>query len=70
MKALIASAALLLLSTLPAAAEGERTSVAAPASDASGAVPSTGMTHIAFQETAGGRNVEWREKVTDDQYGR
>ena len=35
-----------------------------------GAAPSTGMTHIALQETAGGRNVEWLEKVTDDQYGR
>jgi hypothetical protein len=27
------------------------------------------MTHIAVQETLDGRNVDWAEKVSDDQYG-
>ena len=35
-----------------------------------GAAPTTGMTHIAIQETLDGRNVDWLEKVTDEQYGR
>jgi hypothetical protein len=26
------------------------------------------MTHIAIQETLDGRNVDWLEKVTDEQY--
>jgi hypothetical protein len=26
------------------------------------------MTHIAIQESLDGKNVEWLEKVTDDQY--
>jgi hypothetical protein len=26
------------------------------------------MTHIAITGVAGGRNVEWLEKVTDEQY--
>jgi hypothetical protein len=26
------------------------------------------MTHIAIQESLNGKNVEWLEKVTDDQY--
>jgi quercetin dioxygenase-like cupin family protein len=33
-----------------------------------GASATTAMTHIAIQESVGGRNVEWMEKVTDDQY--
>ena len=33
-----------------------------------GASPTTAMTHIAIQETLDGTNVEWLEKVTDDQY--
>lgn len=33
-----------------------------------GASPSTSMTHIAIQESEGGKNVEWLEKVSDDQY--
>jgi quercetin dioxygenase-like cupin family protein len=33
-----------------------------------GAAPSTAMTHIAVQETLDGRNVEWLEHVTDDEY--
>lgn len=33
-----------------------------------GAAPTTAMTHIALQETANGKNVEWLEKVTDEQY--
>ena len=35
-----------------------------------GASPSTAMTHIAIQESRDGKNVEWMEKVTDDEYGR
>ena len=27
------------------------------------------MTHIAIQESLDGKNVEWMEKVSDDQYG-
>jgi hypothetical protein len=30
--------------------------------------PTTAMTHIAIQETLDGRNVDWLEKVTDEQY--
>jgi len=26
------------------------------------------MTHIAIQETLDGKNVDWMEKVTDEQY--
>ncbi len=33
-----------------------------------GATPTTGMTHIAVQESLGGKNVDWMEKVTDEQY--
>ena len=33
-----------------------------------GATPTTAMTHIAIQETQDGKNVEWMEKVTDEQY--
>jgi quercetin dioxygenase-like cupin family protein len=33
-----------------------------------GAAPTTGMSHIAIQETLEGRNVDWLEKVTDEQY--
>jgi quercetin dioxygenase-like cupin family protein len=29
-----------------------------------------GMTHIAIQEQVDGRNVDWMEKVSDEQYGR
>lgn len=35
-----------------------------------GAAPATAMTHIAIQDTANGRNVEWMEKVSDEQYGK
>jgi hypothetical protein len=28
------------------------------------------MTHIAIQESLDGQNVEWLEKVTDDEYQR
>jgi quercetin dioxygenase-like cupin family protein len=34
-----------------------------------GAAPGMAMTHIAIQESAGGKNVEWMEKVSDQQYG-
>jgi quercetin dioxygenase-like cupin family protein len=33
-----------------------------------GATPTTGMTHIAIQESVDGNNVEWMEKVSEDQY--
>ncbi|HTW85165.1 MAG TPA: cupin domain-containing protein [Candidatus Sulfotelmatobacter sp.] len=33
-----------------------------------GAGPTTAMTHIAIQETLDGRNVDWLEKVSDEQY--
>lgn len=33
-----------------------------------GASPTTAMTHIAIQEPLDGKNVDWMEKVADDQY--
>ena len=33
-----------------------------------GAGPTTRMTHTAIQEHAGRKNVEWLERVTDEQY--
>jgi quercetin dioxygenase-like cupin family protein len=33
-----------------------------------GASPTTAMTHIAIQESLDGKNVEWLEHVTDEQY--
>lgn len=33
-----------------------------------GACPKTAMTHIAVQEQLNGKNVDWLEKVTDEQY--
>jgi quercetin dioxygenase-like cupin family protein len=33
-----------------------------------GASPTTSMTHIAIQEALDGKNVEWLEPVTDEQY--
>jgi quercetin dioxygenase-like cupin family protein len=35
-----------------------------------GATPTTAMTHIAIQEAVNGKNVDWMEKVTDEQYRR
>src|SRR6266536_4856231 len=35
-----------------------------------GATATNGMTHIAIQEQLDGKNVEWMEKVSDEQYGR
>jgi quercetin dioxygenase-like cupin family protein len=35
-----------------------------------GASPTTGMTHIALSGTRDGKNVEWMERVTDEQYGK
>ncbi len=35
-----------------------------------GASPTTAMTHIAIQEGLDGKNVEWMEPVTDEQYGK
>ena len=33
-----------------------------------GATPDSSMTHIALQESLDGKNVEWLEKVTDEEY--
>jgi quercetin dioxygenase-like cupin family protein len=33
-----------------------------------GASPTTAMAHIAIQETLNGKNVNWLEKVSDEQY--
>jgi len=33
-----------------------------------GATSTTAMTHIAIQEALDGKNVQWLEKVTDEQY--
>jgi quercetin dioxygenase-like cupin family protein len=35
-----------------------------------GATPTTAMTHIAIQESLSGKNVDWLEKVSDEQYRR
>ena len=35
-----------------------------------GAAPKTAMTHLAVTGTADGKNVEWMEKVSDEQYGK
>lgn len=35
-----------------------------------GASPTTAMTHIALTGARDGKNVEWMEKVTDQQYGK
>ena len=34
-----------------------------------GATPTTSMTHITIQELLDGKNVEWMEEVSDQQYG-
>ena len=34
-----------------------------------GATPTTAMTHIAIQEMINGKNVDWLEHVSDEQYG-
>ena len=33
-----------------------------------GASSTTAMTHMAIQESLNGKNVEWLDKVTDEQY--
>lgn len=35
-----------------------------------GAAPTTAVTHIALQESINGKNAEWMEKVSDEQYGK
>jgi quercetin dioxygenase-like cupin family protein len=35
-----------------------------------GAAPTTAMTHIAIQEALDGKNVDWLEQVSDEQYRR
>jgi hypothetical protein len=32
-------------------------------------ISATALTHIAVQEQLDGKNVEWMEQVSDDQYG-
>jgi 4-carboxymuconolactone decarboxylase len=34
-----------------------------------GAAPTTAMTHIALTEELDGKNTDWLEKVSDEQYG-
>src|ERR1700757_1196519 len=34
-----------------------------------GAAPATALTHIAIQESLGGKAVDWMEKVSEEQYG-
>jgi quercetin dioxygenase-like cupin family protein len=34
-----------------------------------GATATDRLTHIAIQESLDGKNVEWMEKVSDEQYG-
>jgi quercetin dioxygenase-like cupin family protein len=33
-----------------------------------GTTPTTAITHIAVQESLNGKNVDWMEKVSDEQY--
>jgi quercetin dioxygenase-like cupin family protein len=35
-----------------------------------GATPATAVTHIAVQESVDGKNVDWMEHVSDEQYGK
>ena len=35
-----------------------------------GATATNGMSHIAIQEVVDGKNVDWLEQVSDEQYGR
>lgn len=35
-----------------------------------GATPTTAMTHLAVTGPVGGKNVEWRERVSDEQYSK
>ncbi len=35
-----------------------------------GATATSGLTHIAIQESVDGKNVEWRDKVSDEQYSK
>jgi quercetin dioxygenase-like cupin family protein len=35
-----------------------------------GAAPTTSVTHMAVQDAVKGKNVEWMEKVSDEQYGK
>jgi len=35
-----------------------------------GAAPNTAVTHIALQDKVDGKNVNWLEKVTDEEYGK
>jgi quercetin dioxygenase-like cupin family protein len=35
-----------------------------------GAAPATAMTQVAIQDSVAGKNVEWLDKVSDEQYGK
>lgn len=35
-----------------------------------GAAPTTALTHITIQEAVNGKNVDWMEKVSDEQYAK
>lgn len=35
-----------------------------------GAAPTMGLTHITMQEAVNGKNVDWMEKVSDEQYAK
>ena len=49
---------------------GDVVSIAAGQKHWHGATPTTAMSHIAITEALDGKNVDWLEKVTDEQYGR
>ncbi|ALL71307.1 Transcriptional regulator (plasmid) [Paraburkholderia caribensis MBA4] len=50
-------------------AAGDVVSIPAGAKHWHGATSITGMTHIALQEALDGKNVDWLDQVTDEQYG-
>ncbi|MFM0348817.1 (R)-mandelonitrile lyase [Paraburkholderia sp. RL17-347-BIC-D] len=49
---------------------GDVVSVPAGVKHWHGATSTTGMTHIALQEALDGKNVNWLEQVTDEQYSK
>jgi quercetin dioxygenase-like cupin family protein len=49
---------------------GDVVSVPARVKHWHGATSTTGMTHIALQEALDGKNVNWLEQVTDEQYSK
>ncbi|WP_041766328.1 (R)-mandelonitrile lyase [Paraburkholderia phymatum] len=51
-------------------AAGDVISIPAGVKHWHGATSATGMTHIALQEALDGKNVDWLDQVTDEQYGK